>query len=498
LHQQNIQDMYGAVANNRGFDVVVVVSSNRDQAEFWQQRLKETSGLVIGDRARIISVEEDWPGGAGQLLGTLYAWNRAQEIIDLESVLLGGGSVAMYHTAGKGTRMAPIPAAEANNKSAIKLPRLINMAGRKTFLSVLEAVIFQTGIFAVSRPGRLCVFWGDQVFIPSKAPDFSGVYQAEILDIRSEIPSDESRWKKDWQCYGLVIPGEGGEVLQREKQKWEELQALISGGTAKADGSGKMVLGKSLGCFSIAWAMLSALLAEFASELGEKHVKLDTDPHLWMPLTSSRSDFGNQGGDPAHWDRIARFKKRFLKENPRAKLFGDKDIGAGTLWWDYGQVRLYYRNLIKSLEDSFEGECLRQFYNLQDHWIERSDSDDAVIEHSLVIDSQVKGKIRNSVLMGTRVDGVNMANSVSISSTLSRVQADRSLIYNCVDLADLKLAPGSVAADVLLPELGLMRMMTRLERDGKEDWESVLPGNPFSFKALAELVSEQLGRSGKA
>lgn len=57
---------------------------------------------------------------------------------------------------------------------------------------------------------------------------------------------------------------------------------------------------------------------------------------------------------------------------------------------------------------------------------------------------------------------------------------------------------GALAADIFLPELGRMRMMTRLERDGKEDWEIVLPGNPFSFKAPAEWVSEQLGRSGKA
>jgi hypothetical protein len=498
LHQQNIRDMFGSVENNRGFDVVVIVSSSKDQAEFWRHRLRATKGLVIADKTRIISVEEDWSGGAGQLLGTLYAWKKTRETLDLDSVLLGGGSVAMYHTAGKGTRMAPLPAAEANNKSAIKLPRLINVAGRKTFLTVLEAVIFQTGIFAASRPGRLCVFWGDQVFIPSKAPDFSGVHHAELLDIRSEIPSDESSWKKDWQCYGLVIPSANGEALQREKQKWEELQALINGGTARPDASGKMVLGKSLGCFSISRAMLAALLEEFASELVEKQCKLDTDPHLWMPLTSTRSDFGMRGGDPAHWDRINRFKERFLYENPGFKLFGDKDIGAGTLWWDYGQAWLYHQNIMKSLENSFEGKRLRQFYNLDDHWIKSSDSDGAVIENSLVIASKAKGKIRNSVLMGASVDGVNMADSLAISSTLSQVQASRSLIYNCVDLANLELTSGTVVADIRVPSRGRVRMMTRLERDGKEDWETVLPGNSFSFKALSEWVTEQLGRSGQA
>jgi len=498
LHRQNIQDMYGAVENSRGFDVVVVVSSSRDQTDFWQQRLKETRGLVIGDRTRIISVEEDWPGGAGQLLGTLYAWNKAREVLDLDGVLQAGGKVAIYHTAGKGTRMAPIPAAEANNKSAIKLPRLIRIAGRKTSLTVLEAVIFQTGIFAASRPGRLCVFWGDQVFIPSKAPDSSDGHHAEILDIRSEIPSDESTWKRDWQCYGLVIPGEGGEVLQREKQDWEELQALINEGTVRAEASGKIVLGKSLGCFTITQAMLAGLLEEFASELGEKQCKLDTDPQLWMPMTSTRSDFEVRRGDPAHWHRINRFKERFLSENPGSKLFGDKDIGAGTLWWDYGQARLYHQNLIKSLENSFEGECLRQFYNLEDYWIENSDSDGAVIEKSLVIDSHVKGKIRNCVLMGTRGDGLNISDSVAINSHLSQVEAKQSLIYNCTDLTNSELTSGTVVADILLPDRAPVRMMTGFDRDGKEDWETVLPGNSYSFKTLAELISQQLGRSGQS
>jgi len=498
LHRQNIQDMYAAVETNRGFDVVVIVSSTKEQAEFWEQRLRATSGLVIGDKTRIISVEEDWPGGAGQLLGTLYAWNKAGKSLDLDSVLQGGGSVAMYHTAGKGTRMAPIPAAEANNKSAIKLPRLINIGGRMTFFTILEAVIFQTGIFAATRAGRLCVFWGDQVFIPSKTPDFNGIHHAEILDIRSEIPSDESTWKKDWQCYGLVIPTSNGEALQREKQKWEELQVLINGGTTRREASGEIVLGKSLGCFTITRAMLAALLAEFASELGEKQRKLDTDPHLWMPLTSTRSDFEITGGDPGHWDRINRFKGRFLNESPGSMLFGDKDIGAGTLWWDYGQARLYHRNLLKSLEKSFEGECLRNFFNLEDHWVQSSNSDDAVIENSLVIDSHVKGKIRNCVLMGTRGDGLNISDSLTVNSDLSQVQADRSLIYKCTELANTELTPGAVVADILLPDRGRVRMMTGIERDGKEDWETVLPGNPFSFKTLAEMVSKQFGQSGQA
>ncbi|MFC2027792.1 hypothetical protein ACFLU3_03785, partial [Chloroflexota bacterium] len=220
MHKQNIKDMYSAVEGNRGFDVIIIVSSSGDQARFWQRRLDATRGSVISRNTQVISVEEDWPGGAGQLLGTLYAWQKAKTNLNLMQMLKDGRSIAMYHTAGKGTRMAPIPAAEANNKSAIKLPRLIYVNQEKTPMTVLEAVIFQTGIFATTRPGRLSVFWGDQVFVPSKLVDCSRIHHAEILDIRSEIPSDEETWRTDWQSYGLVIPTSSGEALQREKQSW--------------------------------------------------------------------------------------------------------------------------------------------------------------------------------------------------------------------------------------------------------------------------------------
>ena len=491
MHQQNIHDMYTAVETNHGFDVIIIVSSSSDQAEFWQQRLRATSSSVIGHKTRVISVEEDWAGGAGQLLGTLYAWNKANTIFDLNRMLETGGTVAMYHTAGKGTRMAPIPAAEANNKSAIKLPRLIEILGLKIPFTILEAVIFQTGIFAASRPGRLCVFWGDQVFIPSKKVEFAGSYHAEILDIRAEIPSDEDFWKRDWQSYGLIIPTESGEALQREKQKWDELQGLINTGTARPDASGRITLGKSLGCFTVSYDLLAALLGEFAKELNHKQGKLDTDPHLWMPLTSESGDFVLRGGDPIYWDRLNRFKEKVLAQSEQGfKLFGDKDIGADTLWWDYGQVKIYHQNFLKALDDSFEGECLRQFYDLEKHWIKNSESDGTKIENSILIDTQARGTIKNCVLLGSRANGISVSNSVIVNSVLSQIQADRALIYNCTHLTDTELPSGEVVTDLFLSPESRIRMKTNLSRDGKEDWEKVLSENPYSFAQLAQLVEK--------
>ena len=56
--------------------------------------------------------------------------------------------------------MAPLPGSENNNKPGVKLP--VTVAEGQP-VSILEAVIQQTGIYAAYRKGRLSVFWGDQV-----------------------------------------------------------------------------------------------------------------------------------------------------------------------------------------------------------------------------------------------------------------------------------------------------------------------------------------------
>lgn len=103
-------------------------------------------------------------------LGTLYAFQKSAALAktrfgrDILAELTSGGiSVGLYHTAGKGTRLAPLPGSENNNKPGVKLPTTIPIAGQQAPITILEAVIKQTGCYAKSRRGRLSVFWGDQV-----------------------------------------------------------------------------------------------------------------------------------------------------------------------------------------------------------------------------------------------------------------------------------------------------------------------------------------------
>lgn len=108
------------------FDVTIICTTDDYQAAFWMSKLDTTK--ADGEQfPMVLAVSEDWGGsGAGNGLGTLYAWTKAcayaaeHKGMDLEA-LLGQGeiSAALYHTAGKGTRMAPLPASENNNKPGV-------------------------------------------------------------------------------------------------------------------------------------------------------------------------------------------------------------------------------------------------------------------------------------------------------------------------------------------------------------------------------------------
>jgi len=119
------------------FDVTIICTTDDHQADFWMSKLKKKKITSISGAADssslfplVVAVSEDWTssGGAGNGLGTLYAWKKACEYAkqncagnpDLENLLKDGSiSAALYHTAGKGTRMAPLPASENNNKPGV-------------------------------------------------------------------------------------------------------------------------------------------------------------------------------------------------------------------------------------------------------------------------------------------------------------------------------------------------------------------------------------------
>jgi hypothetical protein len=116
-----------AMAEQQYYDVTIICTTDDYQAEFWMAKLKPKS-VGADNFPMVIAVSEDWndPSGAGNGLGTLYAWQKACKHAndkygsDLSTLLAEGKiSASLYHTAGKGTRLAPLPASENNNKPGV-------------------------------------------------------------------------------------------------------------------------------------------------------------------------------------------------------------------------------------------------------------------------------------------------------------------------------------------------------------------------------------------
>jgi hypothetical protein len=118
------------------FDVTIICTTDDHQADYWMKRLSEGICKPSSSSSQthnndifplVLAVSEDWAeGGAGNGLGTLYAFEKACRVaqdkmnLDLKSLLMGGAvSAALFHTAGKGTRLAPLPASENNNKPGV-------------------------------------------------------------------------------------------------------------------------------------------------------------------------------------------------------------------------------------------------------------------------------------------------------------------------------------------------------------------------------------------
>jgi len=426
---------------------------------------------------------KDWaPGGAGNGLGTLYAFSKARKLavelygIDIYKGMQSGKlAVGMYHTAGKGTRLAPIPGAENNNKPGVKLPSVVQTtSGQSLPLTILEAVIKQTGVYAASRKGRLSVFWGDQVFIPSVTTRYTSQHHADILAQMGPMPS-----KAEWEAggysnYGLIATGSNGEGAQVEKVTYDQATSLLKGlGTVTE-------CGPSLGSFSVSAPLLGGLMKEFAAELKAKEVALDSDPHFWMPMTLSLKDYvaimGTKKTSPeeatAHYARVQHIKKKLPKS---MKVFGAVSVGKEGYWWDYGQVKFYLDNNMIMAQKSAEADAMRLFFGVTDF-----DGSSTVLSSRVGRGSRVSG----SVLVGVHTKKASLNSALLMNVTAPSVTGTNCVVYNVVSDKPINLGDGDVMVGMQIPDGDYIIMRSHLKRDGKTDWKERHSGNPFSYKEV--------------
>ncbi len=492
----NIGLMNAAVKDNAGMDVIIIATSSRKHQILLQNRLHELKGALIKPSAYIICIVEDWPKGAGNGLGTLYAFKQAREVarstwgIDLLEKMARGSSVALYHTAGNGSRMFPLTAAEGGCKPLIKLPGKIEDNHTFSLISLLEAVIKQTSIYALPSKGRLSVFWSDQIFIPTEPLHETSHAHIDIYAQYVPFPS-ESNWNAyGYAHYGMVHPEA---KLLVEKVDYNTYIEILN----KYHIPASSYLGLSLGCFSLSLPMLKSLMDFFQDDLLAKHSQMSTDLHFWMPLMHDQDTYVNllvnknhsRESCELHYSRMKSFKEAFKKEH-HGHLFDIKDIGLGSYWWDFGTLSKYFHNNMLAIQKNTQGEALKQFYG----WALQGRSprynhlscDDGSILYNCNIAS---GRIKNSILMNVTANHVEIEESMILNSGFHDLKACRNLIYHCHEKEDCEMTPGLAKVDVPLDaSKQYLKFTSPLDKDAKEDWESRLPSNPLSFAELNQLI----------
>lgn len=442
----------------------------------------------------------------------MYAYQKAAALgkehgVDLDAGLKDGSlSVALYHTAGKGTRLAPLPGAENNNKPGVKLAATVQIAGESVPMTILEGVVKQTGCYGKSRKGRLSVFWGDQIFIPSTSVEYTPGYHADILCSLGPMMSAEEWAAKGMDKYGLIVLTESGKGAQVEKVTHATAMELLSHLDAIKS------VGASLGSFSISSPLLFTLLMEFSSELSAKKGKLDSDPHLWMPMTLERDAYVSVMGKKnvsaeeagAHYDRMRTMLSKFLEseENQSLGVFGPVDVGSVVSWWDYGQLKLYQASSKLMFDkDGIDGQLMRKFFGFDSFG---STDGSNVSADSKTNSTSIDGM---SYVASANIGGGSISKSVVNCVSCLSVEAEDCVLIN-VTCKSLKAKPGSIVYNVCVEDDlevsndAVMTGVTTLGEDGKASqiimvsnmgidggkaWDEKVEGNQYDFAGIHSL-----------
>jgi len=491
------------------FDVTIICTTDDYQAAYWMERLGKgvcKSGAGNGGSSgatypMVLAVSEDWssPSGAGNGLGTLYAFEKACLVakekhgVDLASEMNEGKvSAALYHTAGKGTRLAPLPASENNNKPGVKLPVCHVLAdGSFEPVTVLEAVVRQTGIYAASRRGRLSVFWGDQIFVPTAPFRYEPTHHVDIMCTLEEEPPTAKVWKdKGLEKYGVIAVSGNGDAAQVEKVDHATAVRMLK----NLGDIGRV--GPSLGSFSVSAKILEALCEEFKGELEAKDGKLDTDPHFWMPLTLPQDEYislmSQKGVEDdesrAHHVRMTKMKDAFLAASPELGLFGAVDVGSNACWWDYGQLKLYVANNRKLAEDGTDADLLRRFFGVTAR-VMNSEVEGVAVDGSACVSScRAKGGSVGAHAAVALVDAQEVEigeDAIVVNCAAKKIVAGKgAVLYNLVSEAEEGIVAndGDVIVSVTDVDGSSMALKSNVNICGGKAWKKVLDGNRSSFE----------------
>lgn len=358
-------------------------------------------------------------------------------------------------------------------------------------MTVLEAVVRQTGVYASSRKGRLSVYWGDQVFIPSAPFKYTPTHH---VDIMCTLLGDTAPTAEEWVAQGLDKYGVIA-VLQGDEKNAAQVEKIDHATAVKMLASlGKIgQVGPSLGSFSVSSEFLTALCKEYSTELAEKVAKLDTDPHFWMPLTLPEVEYISlmeQKGIEAdvsekHHQRMAIFKATL--DLSQMGIFGAVNVGSNACWWDYGLVKLYSKNNLKLLGTDSESDLLRQFMGITDNVMESELGSTDVDESSRVFGCTIKegGFIKGSAMAGVTAKIVEAEGAIIVNCVAPKIVAGKgSILYNLISDEEIIAEAGAIIVEVMEESGDKYILKSDMNTCGGNAWKVKLPMNDFSFEQV--------------
>ncbi len=365
--------------------------------------------------------------------------------------------------------------------------------GSSATVTVLEAVVKQTGVYAASRKGRLSVYWGDQIFVPSAPFKYIPTHHADIMCtlLGDKAPTAEEWAEKGLDKYGVIAvsSGPGRDAAQVEKVDHETATKMLS--SLGDIGS----VGPSLGSFSVSSELLDALCEEYKSELTSKTGKFDTDPHFWMPLTLPCEDYctlmaqkgvSNEEAK-AHHERMAKMKSNFSLGG--MGLFGAVDVGNDACWWDYGQLKLYSENNRKFLDTDENSDLLRKFFGVTEKTIDSTIGDDVKVnDNCLISSSKIKaGDVKDSVVAGVVTMDLQAEGAIIVNCTAKKIVAGKnSILYNLIDDSEegIVAAEGDVIVSVTEESGEMMELRSKHSICGGKAWKEKVAGNSHTFEEV--------------
>jgi hypothetical protein len=170
-----------------GYDIIMISSTTEEEALYQQRILEKTFAGTSKKNGRtpiILSVVD--PTDGGQLIGVVYTWIKAEEMMrekhaDLMSgykdlfdyIRASDAKVAAYHNGGRGERCSPLTQSLGNSRGAQKLVGSINTVQNEEIeLEVLLGVVLQCSSFATTNNGtHIDTFWTSQIAFGSHPHD---------------------------------------------------------------------------------------------------------------------------------------------------------------------------------------------------------------------------------------------------------------------------------------------------------------------------------------